>query len=304
MPYMPQSPGPVHPQQARDHYADQLNQMEMEALGREGRDMPLAPEPGLIRTIVKLPKGKWHGSPEFWDNVRAHQASFAWTEANVTPGPTGSLQPVPFVQQKEWYNTYIYVPEQRPCLERHYMERFIQGPNGEWIDTVRAQRMVQYIDNKIKEEEEEKHMQYLVENGIGIEKTHYTDSYDGQRLVTMQGQLWGEQDLERKYKPNRSDWKDVVDDAQDGFDFANLRIPWPFGRPNRNKKINTHTYEWFDRRNMHIESDRSYDILELDSAYVDAEMYSKWRAKGGDGPVDFMADLYDYTTSVDGTDRY
>lgn len=278
--------------------------MEEQAQEKYGDHNPLAPDPGVIRTIVKLPKGKWPGSQDFWDNIPSHTAAFGWTEANVTPGPTGSLQPVPQVFEKQWYNTYLYVPERRPCLERHYLERYVPGPNGEWVDTVKAERMVDFIDDKIDEHIHEEEMAERVKMGFGVQQTHYVDAYDGQHLVKFCGGLWGVKDLDQQYKVNRSAWKEQMEGALNGFDYANLRIPWPFGKTNRNKRVMTHTYEWFDRENQYIETDRDYEIMELESAYVDREMYSKWRARGGDGPVDFAADLYDYSTSIDGSNRY
>jgi len=146
---------PHNPQNAaQSHYEaeeEYMKWMEGEAQAELGDHNPLAPEPGVLRTIVRLPKGKYPGSRDFWDNIPAHTASFGWTEANVTPGPTGSLQPVPQVKEKQWYNTYVYVPERRPLLERHYLERYVPGPNGEWVDTVKAERMVEFIDEKIHE---------------------------------------------------------------------------------------------------------------------------------------------------------
>lgn len=287
--------------QAEEDYAKFL---EGEAQAEYGAQNPMTPEPGVLRTIVKLPRGKYPGSHDFWDNIPAHTASFGWTEANVTPGPTGSLQPVPHVQEKQWYNTYLYVPERRPLLERHYLERYVPGPNGEWVDTVKAERMVGFIDEKLHEHHKEEQMREAVRTGYGVEKTHFVDAYDGQKLVKFCGGLWGESDLDSQYKVNRTAWKDFTGGISKGFDYGNLRVPWPFGRTNRNKRVMTHTYEWFDRVNPHIETDRDYEILELESAYVDKQMYSKWRARGGDGPVDYMSDLTAYATSIDGPHTY
>lgn len=306
---MPQQDHPYFAQGADedgvyDMHAAHIHKQEHEALELERQRNALAPEPGLIRTIVKLPKAKHPGGMTFWDNVPAHQASFAWTEANVTLGPTGSLQAVPGVPEKVWYNQYIYVPEERPMLERHYLERFAKGPNGEWIDTVKAQRMVSFIDDKLEEYRKEAQYGQDMQAGVGVEATKYVDAYSGQRLVSFAGQLHGEQDLMRQYKVSRSDWKEIVDTAQGGYSFDNLRVPWPFAPPERNKKITQQCYEWFDRRNPYISSDRRYEIMELQSAYLDKDQYDMWRAKGGSGPLDFMADLQDYYSSIDGHNRY
>jgi len=320
--YTPQVPGvpnpamnvpkgqgqPHNPQNAaQSHYEaeeEYMKWMEGEAQAELGDHNPLAPEPGVLRTIVRLPKGKYPGSRDFWDNIPAHTASFGWTEANVTPGPTGSLQPVPQVKEKQWYNTYVYVPERRPLLERHYLERYVPGPNGEWVDTVKAERMVEFIDEKIHEHNKKEEMEQAIKKGFGVQSTHFVDAYDGQKLVKFSGGLWGEKDLDSQYKIDRTDWKDFKQRFIGGFDYGNLRVPWPFGKTNRNKRVMTHTYEWFDRQNPHIETDRDYEVWELESAYVDKAMYSKWRARGGDGPMDYMSDLYQYSTSIDGSNRY
>lgn len=278
--------------------------LEAEAQAQSGDHNALAPDPGVMRTIVKLPRGKYPGSHDFWDNIPAHTATFGWTEANVTPGPTGSLQPVPQVQSKNWYNTYVYVPERRPCLERHYLERYVPGPNGEWVDTVKAERMVGFIDDKIAEHHREEEIREAVKMGYGVQRTHYVDAYDGQPLVKFSGGLWGKNDLDSQYKIDRTDWKDFKNAMQSGFDYGNLRVPWPFGKTNRNKRVMTHTYEWFDRANPHIETDRDYEVMELESAYVDKHMYSKWRARGGDAPTDYATDLLSYATSIDGPATY
>jgi len=147
-------------------------------------------------------------------------------------------------------------------------------------------------------------MEQAIKKGFGVQSTHFVDAYDGQKLVKFSGGLWGEKDLDSQYKIDRTDWKDFKQRFIGGFDYGNLRVPWPFGKTNRNKRVMTHTYEWFDRQNPHIETDRDYEVWELESAYVDKAMYSKWRARGGDGPVDYMSDLYQYSTSIDGSSRY
>lgn len=80
-------------------------------------------------------------------------------------------------------------------------------------------------------------------------------------------------------------------DAVPAFDYDNLRVPWIFGKIDRNKKVSQHVYDWYDRRNPRVVSDRSYKLMELPSYYVDEDLYNKWRAYGNEGVVGFSQDV-------------
>merc|ERR1719326_2122808 len=291
----------------------------------------LEPVPGVIRTKILLPKAKHSGGPEFYDNVRRDHATFAPTEVNATLGPVGSLSPDLGVNQKTWYNTWVYTPQELngggapvQFQQRHYaaqppprrnpytgrMEQAGLGPYDvkgfpTYIDTWKAQRRLAYIDEKLRKEEEKRLEEYYLELGYGVEETHYTDAYTGRRLISVGGQLADKDHFEhRAGQMHRSDWKDFKEHVLQGTDYANLRIPPPFEQPNRNKRISQHTYEWFDRQNPYIQSDAEYEIAEFESSYVDPVMWSKWRNRGGDGAEDFIQDVYDQALEVDHTGKY
>lgn len=239
---------------------------------------PLAVKPGFNRTIVKLPHPRYEGAPEFIDGVPKRNSTFAWTELCGTNSPECSMAPVPQVREKTWYNSRIYIPEQRSHVERQYLERFVPGPNGEWLDVVKARRMTTFLEEQRKKYEEEEEERRLVKSGDVVELTDYTDVYTGEELVACNNQLLTKQQVYERYNIHRSDWGKRVDKIP-AFDFDNLRSPWPFGKVDRNKRVSQHAYDWFDRRNPRIVSDRSYRIMELPSYYVDEDLYGKWRAQ-------------------------
>lgn len=265
---------------------------------QQGRH-PLDPTPNVKRMVVKLPKPRHHGGPQFWDNIRDRDAVPGWTEICSTPYPEASLAPVPQVAEKSWYNSWLYVNEKRSHLERHYLERFVQGADGEWIDSVRAHRMSQFIEDHRREAEIERQQRYEVEHSKGVKLTGYVDSYSGEHLVNYRGELVTMDALREMYKVHRSAHQDMVESATEGWSFDNLRIPWLFGKAERNKMISQNAYEWLDRRNEYLKTDRDFEWLELPSMYVDKEMYGKWRVTGGTGPTDVMGDASLRATHLD-----
>jgi hypothetical protein len=252
---------------------------------------PLEPTPGLARTIVKLPHPRFQGGPEFIDGVPKRNTTFAWTELTATNAPECSMAPVPQVPMKSWYNSYVYVPEQRSHVERQYLERFVPGPDGEWIDVVKARRMTSFLqDQRLKAAQVEEERR-LVETGEVVELTDYVDQYSGEQLISVNNKLMSKAEAYARYNIHKSDWAQHVD-AVPAFEFDNLRVPWIFGKVDRNKKVSQHAYEWFDRRNPRIVSDRSYKLMELPSYYVDEDLYNKWRAHGNDGIMGVAEDVY------------
>lgn len=263
---------------------------------------PLDPQPGLYRTIIKLPHPRFPGGRNFFDTVPQRDATFAWSEICATPEPECSLAPVPQVQMKSWYNTYLYVPEKNSHLERQYLERFIQGENGEWIDVVKARRMANFLDEQREKEERIKRQRSEVLSGANTFKSGYTDAYTGEQLVAFHGELMPQEELWARNDIRPSLMMELREQQAEGegFDFANLRVPWPFGRPDRNKMVSKHAYEWFDRRNAYIQSDRQFEMMELPSMYVDKEQYYRWATGNADssnpafGPLACAADRARY----------
>jgi len=259
---------------------------------------PFQDEPGLARTVIRAPHARFEGGPSFVNLLCKRNSTFAYSELCATPFPESALAPVPQVKQKTWYNAYVYVPEQASHIQRQYMERFVPGPDGEWLDVVKCRRMVTYLEDERKKAAQWKAEQEAVKHGDDVEVTDYTDAYSGERLVAMHGEMMPKLELYERYKIHKSDWGKYVDDVS-LFDYDNLRTPWPFGRFDRNKKVSQHAYEWFDRRNCHIMSDKSYTMLELPSYYVDEAMYWKWRPDDAQTPTAFAEDALNRAQHLD-----
>jgi len=212
-------------------------------------------------------------------SIPARDATFGWTETCATPGPECSMAPSPMVASKSWYNTYLYVPEQRSHVERQFLERFVQGPEGEWIDVVKCRRMASYLQEKQEKACRERQLDAGILAGTDIRAAGYTDAYSGEPLINFHGLLMSREELFRRHHLHRSALEETIADSSSGsfFDFDNLRVPpWPFGRPDRNKRISEHVYEWFDRRNTYIPSDKDFEIVEMADMYVDRDTYRKW----------------------------
>merc|ERR1719336_852215 len=117
----------------------------------------------------------------------------------------------------------------------------------------------------------------MVMSGSVVQETRYTDPYSGEHLVACRGELLPRQQLLEQYTNHYSSTalREMVSETQ-GFDFDNLRVPWPFGRPYRNKQVSQHAYDWFDRQNPYIPTDKSFELMELPSMYVDRHHYETW----------------------------
>lgn len=235
------------------------------------------------RVHVKLPRAKYHGSPEFYGGIPKRDATFAWAELCATQSPDHSLAPVPQVATKQWYNTYLYVPEEPSHTERQFLERFVQGPDGEWVDVVKARRMTSYLSETREKAMVERMERAMVMSGH-VHETRYTDPYSGAHLLACRGELVPRQHLEEQYHTHYSHdtLQQMVSEGQ-GFDFDNLRVPWPFGRIDRNKQVSQHAYDWFDRQNPYIPTDKSFEFLELPSMFIDKQQYEKYGSEQGLG---------------------
>lgn len=258
---------------------------------------------GLLRTIVKMPRPRYPGGTEFYGTIPKRNATFGWSELCATPVPECSLAPSREIPNKSWYNTYLYVPEENSHIERQYLERFVPGPNGEWIDAVKAQRMSRFLTDKQEKAASERRLVEAIRGREGVDRTDYTDAYTGERLVAFEKELLPVSELLQRHHMRDNGWKESIGEQGSGPDFDNLRIPqWPFGRPNRNKMIDNHVYDWFDRRNQLIHSDRSYDILETSGAYVDQDIYqSSWFGAGRE--AEMMVPLAEYNNMLSSRER-
>jgi hypothetical protein len=234
----------------------------------------LEQEPGLWRTTVKLPKPRMPGAP----NLVATRNAIMGCGGELTASghPDYSLAPARGQGTKSWYNTYLYVPEERSHIENQYLERFVQSPDGSWIDVCKCRRMAKFtreLQEKAMAEEE-------VRGWSGVSDTAYTEPYSGEPLFAFKGELLLRGEMYARYGHHRSrKWQQVIEQMRP-VDWDNLRFPpWPFGEPqgDTSKRIAPEVYEWYDRRNTFMPSDDHYEILNLANSYADAETYNMWR---------------------------
>lgn len=222
---------------------------------------------------VPPPRPRTPGGPEFYGCVPKHSATFAWSELCATPSPEASLAPVPQIPQKSWYNSFVYVPEQASHEDRQFLQRFVKGKNGEWIDVVKARRLVDSLEAQRQKQMREAMEREMILSGNATQSTHYIDAYTGEKLLNFRGKLEPEQTLYEEYHIHRGN---VLTGQDEAFDFDNLRLRWPFAQADRNKPVSQHTYDWFDRRNMYIPTDRSCELVEMRSMYLDKEELFRW----------------------------
>lgn len=275
---MPQMPGawPGTPYDAAK--ADDLRAAQEFERQRQDYDQG-APIVGRQRVIVKAPRPRYKGGLEFYGGVPKRSSTFAWSELCATPEPENSLAPTPQVTQKSWYNTYLYVPEEQSHTERQYLERFVEGPNGEWIDTLMCQRHHNFLEEKRLERLRDQMEREAMKRGHDCHITSFQDPYSGEHYVVSGGRLVLREHLRGQNHKIPHDFipplSELVDLKPEQFDFANLRVPWPFSEPERNKPVQQRVYDWFDRHyNPDIVHDRSFDVLELPSMYVDRYEYT------------------------------
>lgn len=222
---------------------------------------------------IPPPRPRTPGGPEFYGAVPKNSATFAWSELCATPGPEASLAPVPQIPMKSWYNSYVYQPEQSSHEDRQFLQRFVKGENGEWIDVVKARRLVDAMEEQRQKQMRESIEREMILSGAGTQKTHYMDPYTGEKLVACRGKLETQRALYEEYHIHQGN---VLPQDQSLFDFDNLRLAWPFAQPDRNKLVSQHTYDWFDRRNMYIPRDDSCNLVEMRSMILDEAELTRW----------------------------
>ena len=78
-------------------------------------------------------------------------------------------------------------------------------------------------------------------------------------------------------------------------EYDNFRIPWPLDPAERNKTVDMRAYHFFARHgvNPEIEKDGDFVFEETHSHYTDPRVREKWRTRGGDSWMDYMADIGD-----------
>jgi len=206
---------------------------------------------------------------------------YSHSELCVSRDVNGSLNPCPYVGQKTWYKSYLYVPESNSHVEKHFLDRFVRGENGEWIDVTKARRMSSHLQDAQQQAAAAKSEREAILAGEGVEETSYIDPYSGEKLVSCHGQLLPRRELLERY--GASSGAKSSGNKQPFFDFDNLRFPWLFDQPDRNKQVSQHTYDWFDRQNPFIPTDQSFEILELPSMFADRVRYDRSADNSGLG---------------------
>lgn len=263
---------------------------------------PMVAEPGKINTLLNLPRGRTQSGAESWDEIRHADTQMMTTEANVTPGACGSLQPLPYGPDKMWYNTYVYVnAEDKSVVPREYLERYYEKPrtreeehdlrmqyghnipyhNQTYIDAWRKQTHIQFLRNKAIKEAADKAERDAIVSGEAVTDTVYNDCYSGQHLVAVAGHLVEQNDLDTRFKIEHT-WKDSLNAFIKGWDYDNLRTPWPFSPPQRNKQINAPAYNYFDRDHKahpYIQRDDDYNFVELENSYADPAIFDLSKRK-------------------------
>lgn len=284
---------------------------------------------------VPLSQPMYPGGQKFYGDVPANQAVFAYSELCASEDPEAALAPVPSIAAKQWYNTYLYLPQERRAnLEGgQFFDRFVQGIDGEWLDVPKARRMAGHFQEQQVHAQRAKAVREAILAGAGgwagtglgralglgghddhdasgfsagpvgmpsgvggagragpggtthqrvgvgfdtVGQTGYQDPYSAQPLVAYHGKLLPMDQLMAEHNVALPAWQSAVGHVDD-WDFANLRCPWPFGRPYRNKQVSGPVYENFDRRSPYIPTDQSYKILNFASSFVDEQQYHRWR---------------------------
>lgn len=259
----------------------------MQVAARPGPNFEIQEPPVYLPPLrLTAPRPRQPGGTEFYGAVPKHSATFAWSELCATPDPEASLAPVPQVPMKSWYNSYVYMPEQNLGEDRQYLTRFAKGPNGEWVDVVKARRLLDAMEAAQQKQMREEMEREMVLSGMshlgdaveadghsisGIHRTHYMDPYSGERLIACKGQLQTREEILSQYHI-----RGAVLPPEEWFDFDNLRLPWPFAKSDRNKPISQHTFDWFDRRNVYIPKDSSCELVEMPSVYLERHELERW----------------------------
>eukprot|EP00397_Hematodinium_sp_SG-2012_P022867 GEMP01023723.1.p1 GENE.GEMP01023723.1~~GEMP01023723.1.p1 ORF type:complete len:412 (+),score=110.59 GEMP01023723.1:154-1389(+) len=256
-------------------------------------------KPGVSRTIIKLPRAKVPGAPEFLDGMH-RQTSFAPVESNVTFGPRASLVAEEGLS-KSWYNTYTYTYASRgeDFSARFKSTSLENDPTPTYIDHERAQKRSAYLAQRLRDDAEEERRDADVEQGRScVLQPYVMDAYTGQEMVVISGQF-RPRDMEKDLKMNRTDWDRLIDPIRAGTSFDNLRLPWPMEKADNDKRIDMRAYEWFDRGNPYIAKDSDFQFIQTASCYADPVEHAKWRVRGGDSIWDQVLDVVDHAFSVD-----
>lgn len=234
---------------------------------------------------IKLPKQISKGGQEFLDYYKG-------SERCVSRRPEYGLEATAEIPEKTWLNHYVYTPEKRSHADRQFLQRYKEGPDGVWLDTVKAQRLSGFINTHRKKGEADDTLRDLIAQGAAVPEGTYNDAYNGAPMALIRGEMVETEKLKEIYRGHRSEWKDKLRDLAESADFDNLRIEWPFGRPDRNKRLSMDVYNGFDRNCDAVKADRDYPIYEMPSMYVEQTHFNRMMEDFEavkNGPSNFVA---------------
>jgi len=227
------------------------------------------------------------------------EAYFASMSEICNPDPPHySLAPSPFIT-KEWYNDVVYIPDGaiQSGPERHFKDRFVQGPNGTWIDSSQARATT----NKFKSELERHRRKALKaelrnkgadnfqywygsssDAGRAAKKPQYLDAYSGEYFMEHNGQLLTKQQHSKVAGDESSEsssilcyLSDMFDSFGSGADIDNLRAPCTslLSPPIKNKEVSADLFHSFKRSSKQRSTDKQQGILELPRSYIGEDVY-------------------------------
>jgi len=240
-------------------------------------DVQHGSEPGLERVVIKAPRARHPGAPTFYGAISSRTAQAGWVEVCQ---PDSGLVPDPGSASKSWYNTYLYEPEVQPNVDRQFLDRYILSEDGTWLDVGQCRRTSDFIEDKIQKARQQRKLQEAIRAGVDIHPTAYRDPYSGERLISFRHELMPRAELFQRNQLDESVWQRTVDGEDPPWDLDNMRVPpWPFGKPDRNKPMSMHVYDWLDTRNIYMQRESDFHIIDMPSVYVDEESYHSWQGR-------------------------
>lgn len=264
-----QTPAPVQQMQQPVQYQPQYLAAPQHFPQLDARDQQLVTPTMYERVYVEAPIPRFPGGREL--------QYLPPMEMNVTRGPAGYLDVDPRGgRAKEWYNTWLYVPEKVPG-DPQFNNRFeaarvagdAAGDGHTYLDRIGVERRYQFYKEKAEAKQREMREDAAARAGVGINfDPTWHDAYTGGELIESMGRLENKTAFMKKHGVQKSDWESFQDYIFDGYSYDNLRVPWPFetGEHERNKMV-SRTALAFDRRSPLYTKDAGYELAEGGRAY-------------------------------------
>jgi hypothetical protein len=203
-------------------------------------------------------------------------------EMNVTKGPTGYLDVDPRGRRtKEWFNTYVYVPEPpRGGEDPQFLNRFERAevddedyPENTYLDNYAVEKKYQFYEEKVRGLVRKLEEDSDARAGVGVSfLPNWYDQYTGAPVIESRKQLVNKEEFMHKHGVRASDWEEFKDYYFAGWDYGELRVPWPFetGELERNKMV-TPSAMAFERRSPVYVGDRAFRIGAAEHSYYHDE---------------------------------